>query len=369
MTPTKFSQLIGNKEIQGYLEKMLHKKSIANSLLFAGPDGIGKSQFAQVLAARLLCEADPEGIHEAKIQKGQHPDIHVYRPEGKLGLHSIQSLRQLGEEVHMPPYESPWKVFIIHDADRMLSYSANALLKTFEEPPPNTLIILLSHTPAAILPTIISRCRVLQFQSVPQIEIENYLSLRFKLDQHLAHKAAELAHGSIGRAIHLALEKSGSQRSNILDVLAQGTIGTYKELTAMAQTIAEQVELTKKNAEEAAKEELYKAPIEYLTAQQQQMLEKELDGLTSIAFINEAKSLFELILSWYRDMELLKLGVSKELVLNRDYQDALEQAAQKGYFVPLEVVQKAIDETQLSLQRSTSLQICLENLFLKLCLI
>ncbi len=364
MIPTKFTQLIGNKDIKNYLEKMLQKRAVANSLLFAGPDGIGKSQFAQVLAARLICGDD--GLHEDKIQKGTHPDIHVYRPEGKLGLHSIQSLRQLCDEVHMPPYESSWKVFIIHDADRMLSYSANALLKTFEEPPPNTLIILLSHKPSAIIPTIISRCRVLQFQTLTEKEIEDYLTLRYQTDPNLAKNAAELAHGSIGRAVHIALQKSGSQRTTILDTLSQGRIGTYKELLAMAERIAEQVETARKNAEESAKEELYKVPTEYLTATQQQALEKELDGITSIAFVNEANALFEHILSWYRDLEAVRLGIPKNLVINRDYHTALEQAAQRGNTLPLDEVQKAIGEAQLSLQRSTSLQICLENLFLKL---
>ncbi len=84
-------------------------------------------------------------------------------------------MRQLSEEIYLPPYEANWKVFIIHDADRMLSYSANALLKTFEEPPPRTLIILLSRSQASLLPTIVSRCYTLHFQNLPSSLIQNFL--------------------------------------------------------------------------------------------------------------------------------------------------------------------------------------------------
>jgi DNA polymerase-3 subunit delta' len=366
MNPTSFTQVIGNSEIKHCLEKMLEKKAIANSILLAGPAGVGKSQFAHVLASKLICENDPDGLHIAKMQKGIHPDLHVYHPEGKLGLHTIQSLRQLGEEVHLPPYEAAWKVFIIHDAERMLSFSANALLKTFEEPPPHTLIILLSRSPASILPTIISRCRLLQFHTLAQKEIEDFLEFRYKLEPDVLKITAELAHGSIGRAVHLAENKSGAQRSHLLDTMAKGPIGNYKELSAVAATIAEQVEMTKKNIEEAAKEEFNKTSMEYLTAQQQQSLEKELEGVSAVAFVNESQALFEQILTWYRDLEVLKLGGSRELLINKDYAAALLQSVQKGRLVPLERVQKAIGEAQLALQRSTSLNICLENLFLKL---
>ncbi len=129
---TSFSQLVGNDFVKSCLQRMLDKKAVGHALLFAGIDGIGKSLFAQAVAASLMLEEDPDGKHRSKIEKGIHPDIHLYRPEGKLGLHSMQALRQMCEEVYLPPYEANCKVFIIHEADRMLSYSANALLKTLK---------------------------------------------------------------------------------------------------------------------------------------------------------------------------------------------------------------------------------------------
>lgn len=366
MNPTCFSQLVGNSEIKCCLEKMLEKKAVANSMLFAGPEGVGKSQFAYVLASKLICAHDPEGHHLLKMRKGVHPDLHVYRPEGKLGLHTIQSLRELGEEVHLPPYEAQWKVFIIHEADRMLSYSANALLKTFEEPPSHTLIILVSDAPASIIPTILSRCRTIRFQTVSQTEIENFLSLKYQLAAEKILTTAQLAQGSLGRAVHLAENCTGTLRTSLLTFISNAPFQTYKELSVAAASIAEQVENTRQKAEENAKGELCKVPTESLTALQQQAIEKELEGISTLAFFNEAQSLFAQLLSWYRDLEFLQLGGNRSLLLNRDHEEGLERALQRGHLLSISHVQTLIAEAQLSLQRSTSLTLCLENLFLKL---
>lgn len=365
MHPTCFTQIIGNEAAKRQLSSMVEKKAIGHALCFAGPDGIGKSLFAWAFACRILTTFDPDKDHARKIQAGQHPDIHVYRPEGKLGLHSIQSLRQFGEEVYLPPFEASWKVFIIHDADRMLSTSANALLKTFEEPPPRTVIILLSRSHAALLPTILSRCCTLHFHSLSGEELEIFLKLRYSLEDTARSHIARLAQGSAGRASRLAEQGDGIRRQ-LLDVFAQGSLGNYRALKESVQALGEQIEANKNHAEEAAKGELSQMVAEQLTAVQRTALEKELEGVVALILVQEAHALFEWILSWYRDVQILKLGGSVSHLENPDYIEALEQAVQRGAFLPLDQVQKYIEEASLALQRSTSLAICLESLFLKL---
>lgn len=365
MIPTSFSFLVGNEPIKLYLQRMLEKKAIGNSLLFAGQEGIGKGLFAYVLAAQLMSGQNGER-HRSKIEKGQHPDIHIYRPEGKLGLHSIQSLRQLSEEVYLPPYEADWKVFIIHEAERMLTYSANALLKTFEEPPPRTIIILLSQSQAALLPTIVSRCRTLHFQPISQGDIEQVLAQRSDLDERAIQSIASLAHGSLGRALHLAHKGGDQSRLHLLDTLSNLPLSNYKALGVVVERIVEEVESSRKQAEEAAKEELLRTSGDYLSATQQHSLEKEIEGFSTLAFVQDAQALFNQLLAWHRDLHLLQLTRNKSYLINVDYAEQLEQVVQRGSIVSIEKVQKAIDEAQLALQRSTSLNICLENLFLKL---
>lgn len=366
MIPTHFNQLIGNSSIKTYLTRMIEKRAISHSLLFAGPEGVGKSLFAHALAALTICGQEEQSYHRRKIESGNHPDIRIYRPEGKLGLHSMQALRQFSEEVYVPPYEASWKVFIVHDAERMLSYSANALLKTFEEPPLHTMIILLSSAPASLLPTILSRCRTLHFQSLTEGEIAQFLREQHQLTEQEAGRLAQLAQGSLSRAILLLKQKGDPNRELLLKMLSQGKGGAYKTLTSTVQSLVDQIETSKKQAEEAAKEELYKMPIEHLSAHQSHLLEKELEGRVTMSLFTEVNALFEHLLSWYRDLHLLHLKGGLSYMINKDYLTELEQVVQQGDLLALETVQKAIQEAHLALQRSTALSICLENLFLKL---
>lgn len=365
MHPTCFSQIIGNEEIKKQLNRMISKKAIGHALLFAGPDGVGKSLFAWALSAQIMQEYDQQKNHKHKLAAGQHPDVHIYRPEGKLGLHSIQALRQLSQEVYLPPYEASWKVFIIHDADRMLSYSANALLKTFEEPPPRTLIILLSRSQAALLPTILSRCCTLHFRMISDDLVRGFLKQNYQLEDSTCDRIIRQSQGSLGRAIKLSVQGDAS-RTALYHLLAQGPFVDYRSFQKSIQAISEQVEIAKKQAEEVAKEELYKVAMDYLSAQQQHALEKELEGLTALALTQEAQAILEHILSWYRDLQLILLGGPSSYLANPDCELELEQAVQRGDFKPLDQVYQAIEHAYLALQRSTPLSLCLENLFLKL---
>ncbi len=94
-----------------------------------------------------------------------HPDLHEYFPEGKSDRHPIENLRKLSQEVWLDPFEGKWKLFLIHRAERMLPTSSNALLKTFEEPPAQTILVLLTTHPKQLLPTVTSRCQRIDLPS------------------------------------------------------------------------------------------------------------------------------------------------------------------------------------------------------------
>jgi len=103
-----------------------------------------------------------------------------------------------------------------------------------------------------------------------------------------------------------------------------------------------------------------------LSAAQKQFLEKEVEGAISMHATQEAHALFEIILAWYRDMHLLAVNGNRSYLMHSDYAAACEQALERGTILPIATVQKAVAEARLTLERSTSLQICLENLLLKL---
>ena len=152
----------------------------------------------------------------------------------------------------------------------------------------------------------------------------------------------------------------------LIKLLSQASLGHYRDLQEGIQLLSEKADIAKKQAEEEAKDELFKFYGNQLSIQQQHGLEKELEGFAALALNQEAQALFEHILSWYRDMHVLLLGGSSTHLMNPDFQPELEQAVQRGDFKPLAQVYRFIEEAYLALQRSTSLSHCLENLFLKL---
>lgn len=174
------------------LDERIKEETLPQTLLFVGAD----LSMAKEFAKRLLGSA-----HVAKIDSGNHPDLHIYIPEEKSDLHAIASMRQLIDEMALPPFESPRKIFVIQDAEKMLPSSSNALLKTLEEPPSDALIVLLSNAPEALLPTIRSRCTSFRFKEVQAAGsalIEPLLHLALAKDyagllQALEEKQEELA--------------------------------------------------------------------------------------------------------------------------------------------------------------------------------
>jgi DNA polymerase-3 subunit delta' len=335
---------------------MVDRRAVANSLLFAGPEGIGKSLFAHALAKTLL-------------GSDTHPDLHVYRPEGKIGMHSIDSMRQFSEDVYLAPFQGKWKVFIIHDAERMLTYSANALLKTFEEPAKDALIILLSSAPASLLPTILSRCRTIHFHALSTDEIAAVLQERWQVPQEEAMRLASMSQGSLGAAVRLFEQGEDQVRELLLNILNQGKFASFKELSEAAAAISSKVDAAKQQSEEAVRSTLFQASEEYLTAVQKESLQKEVDGALAVRQMAEAQALFDVIGGWYRDLQLLKVNGPQELLIHRTHANSLEQALQRGQWLELEQVQKILHDMRLALERSTSLPIVLETLFMRLNLI
>lgn len=183
-----FSTLIGNLKAKEILSRLLAKESLPHVLLLHGPDGVGKGHFAYEIAEHLM----------GRIKK-EHPDIHLIRPDPKSDQHPVANMRELIQEAGLPPFEAPVKVFIIHDAEKMLPASSNTLLKTLEEPPPRTHFLLLTSQVELMLPTIVSRCCKIPFFPVPDDELAAYIMQKFHTQD--GKKIAMLAQGSVSQAV------------------------------------------------------------------------------------------------------------------------------------------------------------------------
>lgn len=253
------------------LNLMITTGEIPHSLMFTGK---GAAEAASSFGKNVIAMSGEH--HLKKLQSKNHPDFHELFPEGKTLMHPIKALKELSKEAFLAPLESKWKVFILYDAERMLPTSANALLKIFEEPPNHTLILLVTDHQEKILPTIRSRCQLVEFAA------------------------------SLAKAVEM------------LDLLS-GQIS------------------------------------------REEFLEKSQEKISSDpAFVN---SLFETVVLWFRDRQLLELGdTATRFLAFPDFKHVIKESA----LIPLERVEKAVQLAKTGFERSIRFNVCLESLFLSL---
>ena len=217
------------------------RRTLHHAWLLAGPKGVGKARFAREAATRVLAEAAGPPIAAGGIETpvdhptakliaaGSHPDLRwLERLEndntGNLARNiKVDQVRELGGFLNLTPALSPWRAVVIDSVDDLEKSAANALLKMLEEPPPNTLFFLVSHAPGRLLPTIRSRCRRLDFQSLGSDVMASIVA-----SEAPAVPAAErdrivaAAGGSAGRALALAQLDLVSLEASALRILREG---------------------------------------------------------------------------------------------------------------------------------------------------
>ncbi len=240
-----FSDIIGNSSALSILRNSLEAERVACGYLFEGPEGVGKKLAAINFAKALNClEGGPQAACDQcnscrKIDKGIHPDVHLFSPVGKARMIKVEQIKELLGQMALMPFEGRWKVFILEDAECMNQESQNKLLKTLEEPPPQTAQILLSSQPARLLPTVLSRCQRIVFHAIPPNELEQYLIKRMGVEPAKARLLAALGHGQISRVLKLMDEKNFIRREKIITLLAGGGLDYFQDLAAHTEAIVD----------------------------------------------------------------------------------------------------------------------------------
>jgi DNA polymerase III subunit delta' len=304
-----FSSLIGNEEVKTALRRLLSNQRLPGSLLFTGPEGIGKKLFALELAKALNCRnrqgveacdvcssckriasstfppfGDPDDDKERMIWS-EHPDLAMVRPYKQIIR--VKPIRELEREANFRPFEGAARVFIVEDADYMNDQAANALLKTLEEPTPTTHLVLTSTNPTALLATIRSRCQTIRFAPIAAGEIEQFL-----LEKDIPKRDAELlaltSCGSLGRALRIDVEDVRERREAMLAVL--------RALT--------------------------------LTGDRVQLL-RAAEGLAATRDRDEYEQMLEVLEVLIRDAWALNLGRPQSAIVNQDLNSELEKIARE----------------------------------------
>lgn len=219
----------GHDRVLEELRRGLTRGRFPHAFLFVGPEGVGKRAFARRLAQALLCERndgaslDPCEVCPSCLQvaAGAHPDLlEVARPEDKHEL-PIRAIRELCLDLGLKPMNGARRVAIVDDADDLNDEAANAFLKTLEEPPPGSVLILIGTSAELQLDTIVSRCRVVRFDPLSAEDLAAVLLEQgVATDPSAAAHLAELAEGSVGRARGLADPELERFRRELIETLA-----------------------------------------------------------------------------------------------------------------------------------------------------
>ena len=229
-----FDKIIGNQLIKEELQKSIEQDKVSHSYLFVGIEGIGKQMIAKEFAQMILCTSDTiKGCHQCKscieFQSENHPDFLYIEPDGNSI--KIEQIRYLQRKIQEKPIISNQKVYIINDADRMTTEAQNCLLKTLEEPPEYSTIILIGSNENAFLNTIKSRCMIISFQPIPSNEIKKYIEETYGISS-VSPNMLQAFQGSIGKAVVLKDKQDSYQKieemikqldkKDILDILTLG---------------------------------------------------------------------------------------------------------------------------------------------------
>jgi DNA polymerase-3 subunit delta' len=318
-----YASIVGHKRPIALLERARKNGRVAHAYLFQGPDGVGKEQVAWAFAMALNCKDPldaPCGHCDScrKIARSNHPDVRLVACEeeqarriailseeerARRGLSeserrtsrapSIQirneDLDELTGLFSHRPYLGAFKVVLVIDAQRMNQSAQNRFLKSLEEPNADTVIILISSQPAALLPTVRSRCQSLTFGPLPRALIEQWLVERRQLDPIMAQVVASMSQGSLGRALQLTEgEQEGgiAWRDQLLAQVGRIRSGDLADVLEVAEGFAE--------------------------------------GGDGQRRLRESLNLLEL---WCRDLILTKLQVNAQYYINQDRLTELEQTA------------------------------------------
>jgi len=250
-----FRDLVGHRRLLGLLSRSIAHASLPPSLIFSGPDGVGKRRAALATAQALNCvspitggegfpprpptpDPRPPFVMDAcgtcpachRIVRGGHPDVQRLAP-GETGSIKIEQVREAIEAAAYRPFEGRRRVFVVEEAGSLVAPAQNALLKTLEEPRPGSVFILISAMADTLLPTVRSRCARLRFGRLTPAEVAFVLTRDHGYAEREARAVAALADGSVGRALGVRAAEYASARQVAVDLLtASGGVNIHARL-------------------------------------------------------------------------------------------------------------------------------------------
>jgi DNA polymerase-3 subunit delta' len=242
MPLVKLADVLGHEAAVAELGRVIAADRVPAALLLLGPAGIGKRALADALAARLLCTAGTDdacgGCPQcARVAGGTHPDLRVVVRDADRKDVRTEQIRELTRWFSLTPLMAGRKVGIVDGAHEVNEHGQNALLKTLEEPPSRTVLILTASAPSLLLPTVRSRCRQVRLDPLPAALVRRIIEAR-GIEAAEAEVLASLAEGSPGLALALAGPDEQQARRSVLEMLPALRSLDAADISKQAQDLA-----------------------------------------------------------------------------------------------------------------------------------
>lgn len=322
-----FAEIVGHQRQLQTLRVSLENGRLHHAYLFFGPEGVGKRTIAEALAKSLHCRERrfdfcDRCLNCVSIRDRNHPDVHVVEPqEGKKEI-SIRQIRELAERMFLRSFSGRTKITLIDPAELMNYHAQNALLKTLEEPPENSTLVLITRNSGALLPTLLSRCLRISFGLLPIIEVGHFLAQRRGLPAAQSQLLAALTMGSIGQALGWSEGQVEAERKKSIERYCALPESDYRSALAFAEELASDKE--------------------------------------------KCSRVLQWIEGWNRDLLALQVTDTNGLIRNVDLMESLRKQAGSGRAEQTLVVLSELRRVVDALQKNYNRRMVLENFFVRL---
>ena len=321
-----FADIVGQEQLKEHLQNAISMNKVSHAYIINGERSSGKEFVAKIFAMTLQCEkggTEPCGeCHSCKqAMSNNQPDI-IFISHEKPGSIGVEDIRgQINNDIGIKPYSSPRKVYIMNEGEKMTVQAQNALLKTLEEPPEYAVIIILTTNVDSLLPTILSRCVVLNMKPVEDALVKKYLMTELQVPDYKANICVAFARGNVGKAKLLASSEE------------------FEKVKAEAVTLV-------KHINEMETHEVVKAI--------KKISEYKLD-------VNDYLDILSI---WYRDVLLYKATRDMNGLIFRDEFQQISKMADRSTYEGIETIVNALQQAKRRLDANVNFDLTMELLLL-----
>lgn len=327
----RFQDIVGQEQLKEHLQNAIRLKKVSHAYMIHGERSAGKEFIAKTFAMALQCEnpqfngQNLEPCQECRSCRqaisGNHPDI-IFITHEKPNTISVEDIRsQINGDVAIKPYSGPKKIYIMNEGEKMTVQAQNALLKTLEEPPEYVVILILTANVSALLPTVQSRCVLLNMKPVKDGQLKAFLMQTMEIPDYKADICVAFARGNVGKARLLA-------KSEEFDKVKEEALALLRNINEME--------------------------INEIVAAIKKISEYQFD-------VNDYLDIFSI---WYRDMLLFKATHDANHLIFREEIKYIRKVADKSTYEGIEKIIEALEKSKQRLNANVNFDLTMELLLL-----